>query len=161
MTREDATISAIIIQRAAKLSHVRGCLHPARRFRIELSQLLKLQILLLRQELDAHGGGHIGGAVFRFMFFPRIQRFTILAKTGTIHRTLLGTIKKDVLACVLVVTNHIGFTAGFFHFTKRLKFVAIGFQACSHVDPFQPSVAVHIFPKTAFQYPEQFFRPFW
>ena len=56
--------------------------NPARRLRVELSKFLQLEILFLRQKLNTHGCGHVRDAIFRFMFFPGIQRFTVVAETG-------------------------------------------------------------------------------
>src|SRR5450432_2123491 len=55
VTHEDAAVAAITIERATKFSDIRRCCNPARRLRIELAQLLQLEILFFRQKLDAHG----------------------------------------------------------------------------------------------------------
>src|ERR1039457_6415787 len=67
---EDATVTTITINRAAEFPDIRRRLHPARRLRVELAQLLQREIFLFRQKRDAHGRSHIHDAVFRFKFFP-------------------------------------------------------------------------------------------
>ena len=42
--KEDTAEAAIAKKGAAEFSHIRGCLHPTRRLRIELSQFLQFQI---------------------------------------------------------------------------------------------------------------------
>src|SRR5208282_1567779 len=88
VAHEDAAVAAITIKRAAEFPDVSRCCNPARRLRIELFQLLQFEILFFRQKLDAHGRGHVHGGTFRFVFLPRIQRFTVVAKTGAAFGTL-------------------------------------------------------------------------
>src|SRR5208282_3486476 len=73
VAHEDAAIAAITIERAAEFSDVSRRCNPARRLRIELSQLLQLQIFFFRQKLNAHVRRHIHGSIFWFKFLPRIQ----------------------------------------------------------------------------------------
>src|SRR5450432_3388450 len=65
---ENAAVTTITINRAAEFPDSRRRLHPARRLRVELAQLLQREIFLFRQKLDAHGRGHIHDAVFGFVF---------------------------------------------------------------------------------------------
>src|ERR1039458_1100799 len=85
--KEDPAEASITKERTADFSHVRRRFYPARRLRIEISQLLQLQILFFRQKLNAHGRGHINGGVFRFKFFPRIQPFPVVTNTGAAFGT--------------------------------------------------------------------------
>src|SRR4051812_37221602 len=68
VVHEHAAETAVAKQSAAEFSHFRRCLQPARRFRIELAKFLQLAILLFGQKLDAHSGGHVHRACFRFKF---------------------------------------------------------------------------------------------
>ena len=86
VTHEDAAITAVTIERAAEFPHISRRLHPTRRLRIELSELLQLSILFLGQKLDAHGRGHVHGGGFRSMFLPRFQPFTVVANTCAAFR---------------------------------------------------------------------------
>src|SRR5580658_1424228 len=68
--RENGVEAAITKEGAAEFSDSRRRIHPARRFRIELSKFLELSILFFGQELDAHGGGNVHRVVSWFIFLP-------------------------------------------------------------------------------------------
>src|SRR5215468_62261 len=97
--------AAIAKEGAVEFPDFGRCFHPARRFRIELSKFLQVPILFFSQQLDAHGSCHTHGGVFWLMFFPRLQRFTVVTNTSTAFRTFCGTIIKNVLACFLIMAN--------------------------------------------------------
>src|SRR5882672_9902542 len=84
VTHEDAAVAAITIERAAEFSDISRCFHPARRLRIELTQLLQLQIFFFRQKLNAHGRGHIHGRGFRSSLLARQPSFTVVTNTGAV-----------------------------------------------------------------------------
>src|SRR5262245_55323892 len=69
---EDMIVAAIAKERTVEFPDFRRCLHPARRFRIELSKFLQLSILFFRQKLDAHGNRHIHSGIFWLIFFPAL-----------------------------------------------------------------------------------------
>src|ERR1035438_7212552 len=84
---ENRVKAAIAKEGAAEFSDVRRCLHPDRSFRVEISKFLQLSILSFRQQLNAHGICHAHCAISWFMFFPRFQRFTVVAKTRSEEHT--------------------------------------------------------------------------
>jgi hypothetical protein len=86
MVGEHVSVAAIAEDRASKLPDVGGRLHPARGLQIELAQHLQLSILLFRQQLDTHGGGHSEGAVFRFVLLPRCERLGVVAHAAAAFR---------------------------------------------------------------------------
>jgi len=62
-------IAPITKKRPAKFSYIRGRLHPTRRFRVELAQLLQLSIFLFRQDLDAMARATSMALFFGLNFF--------------------------------------------------------------------------------------------
>ena len=48
MVHEDIAIAAISKEGAAKLSNIRRCFYPTRRFRVEISKFLQLSVFFLR-----------------------------------------------------------------------------------------------------------------
>lgn len=51
MPHEDAPVASIAVERAPELPHLHRRRDPARSFRIELTQLLQLQIFFFAQKL--------------------------------------------------------------------------------------------------------------
>src|SRR3977135_2624683 len=74
---ENSVVAAITKEGAAEFSDIRRRFYPARRFRIEISKFLQLAILIFRKKFNAKGSRHINNVIFWFMFFPRLQRFTV------------------------------------------------------------------------------------
>ena len=152
---KDAAVAAITKDGAAQPSNVCRCFQPARSLRIELSQFLQRSILFFRQNLHTHGRRQIQGAIRGFMFFPGIQRRTVVAKTGAAWRSFRRTIKEDVCARLGIKTHHIRFTARSFHLVERPKFFDLGVQPGLHGSPIKTFVAVPMVRKAGAQDIEQ------
>jgi len=159
VTDEDATVTAIPINRAAKFADLRRRQQPARRLRVELTQLLQREIFFFGQNLHAHFRRHIHDAVFRLKFFPRIQRRAVIAKTDAALGTLRGTIHEDELA--RLYADHIRFAAGAFHFRERPQLVRLGLQPRLHLGPHQTWVTGLVRVKPGFQCGQQLVALFW
>src|SRR6185503_3509616 len=101
---KDRVEAAITKKCAAEFSDGRRCFHPTRGGRIECSEGLQLSILLLRQKLNAHSRRRLDRAVFWLVFFPRIQRFAVVAKTSAAFRALLRAVIEDAFACSFACT---------------------------------------------------------
>src|SRR5258708_1134005 len=84
---ENSVVAAITKEGAAEFSDIRSCFHPARCFRIEVSEFLQTPILFFRQKLNAHGSCHIYSAIFWLMFLSCLQRFTVVTNTSAAFRT--------------------------------------------------------------------------
>lgn len=160
VTDEDAIVTAIPINRAAEFPDILRRLQPARRLRVELAQLLQREIFLLRQHLHAHVRRRIQDAVFGFVFLARIQRRAVVAKTDTALGTLRGTIHEDELARLFILTDHIRFAAGAFHFRERPQLFRPDLQPRLHLGPQQTMVAAQVLFKPGFQRGKQFFTLF-
>src|SRR5437868_11339616 len=145
MPDEDATVAPITVKRTAELSDLSRRLYPTRSFRIELSQLLKLEVFFFRQKLDAHGRRHAKRAILRLMFLPRLQRLIVVAKTYATVRSLRRTIEKDVLAGLLILTYHIRLAAGCLHHVERPELGGVSLQFCFYISPIKALVAIHVF----------------
>lgn len=87
MVGEDLVVAAITKEGTAELSNIRRCLHPARRFRVEIPKFLQFPILFLRQKLNAHRSRHIHSGIFWLVFFPCLQRFAVVTNTSAAFRT--------------------------------------------------------------------------
>ena len=68
--KENSVEAAITKEGAAEFSDGRRRSHPARRFRVEISQCLQLSILFFRQKFNADCRRHAHGAIFWLIFFP-------------------------------------------------------------------------------------------
>src|SRR5256885_5096663 len=78
VVHENRVIAAIAEQRAAKLSDLRRCLHPAGRLRIELTERLEPLILVDCEQCGAHGRCHLVSAGLRLVLPPCLERFAIV-----------------------------------------------------------------------------------
>src|SRR5277367_3149136 len=89
---ENGVEAAITKDGAAEFSDSNRCSHPTRRLRIEIAKVLQLSILFFGQKLNANGRCHVESVTFWFIFFPRIQCFTVVAKTSAVFGTFRCTI---------------------------------------------------------------------
>ena len=64
------------------------------------------------------GGGHIHGIVFRFVFFPCLEGFTVVAKAPATFGTFDRAITKNVFARLCLETHDVRFAAACFHFIE-------------------------------------------
>src|SRR5437879_1942400 len=144
MPHKNAAVAPITIQRTAELPDLSRRLYPARSFRIELFQLLKFEVFFFRQKLDAHGLRHANRAILRLMFLSRLQRLIVVTKTDATNRSLCRTIEKDVLAGLLILTDHIRFAAGCLHKVKRPELCGVSLQFRLHLCPIETLVTVHV-----------------
>src|SRR4051812_29944210 len=69
VVQEDGVVAPIAEQRATALPDLGGCLHPAGRGGIELTNLLEPPILVHRQQCGAHGIGHVDSLVLGLCSF--------------------------------------------------------------------------------------------
>src|SRR6185369_2020649 len=81
---ENRVIPSIAENSAAQFSDRSRRFHPTRSLCVESPKHLQLSIFLFRQDLHAHGSGNINSVIFRLVFFPRIQRFTVVTKTSSV-----------------------------------------------------------------------------
>src|SRR3984893_15416416 len=147
---EDGVVPTITKEGSAEFSNISRCFHPARRFRIEITDFLKFSILFFLKNLNANGSRHINSVIFWFMFFPRLQRSTVVANTSAAFRAFRRTIIKNVFACLFIVANNIRFTTGSFHFIQRPQLFSLPFQLCLYFPPFKTFMAIDVFLKTGF-----------
>ena len=66
-------------------------------------------------------------------------------------RTFRRAIHENELTRLLVLTDHIRFAAGAFHFRERPQFFRIGLQPGLHLGPHQTCGAAHVLFKPGFQ----------
>ena len=85
----------------AERTHIWRCQHPARRFQVELAELLQGTILRFGKQFDAEGGGLLDGTPARLVLFARVQRRTIIAETPSFFRTFGRTVaeRETPLSC--------------------------------------------------------------
>lgn len=157
---EDTAEAAIAEDGAAKLADFQRSFQPARAFGVEFAQLLKLQVLLLGQNIDLHLGRQIHDAAFRFVFLPAIERFAVVAEAGAALGALRGTVDKKAFAGLLVMAHDVRLAAGAFHFMKGPELARIAFQPDAHGSPIQARVAAGIFRKAGSQHCQQFITLF-
>ena len=159
MKHKDMVVAAISKDGAAEFSNLSRCFQPALSLGIEVSKFLQRSILFFRQELNAHGGGHINRVTAWRL--PLLRRLTVVTNLSAAGRTLRRAIVKDVLARPFILSDNIRFTASSFHFIERPQFFSIRFQLCLYLSPLKPFMAVKVLLKTGFQGAEQVFTLFW
>jgi hypothetical protein len=75
-------IAAVEKERATQLPDGKRRFYPTRRFRVEAAQLLQIPILPLRQDFNAHGRGHICGAIGRLVFLSGLQALPVITNAS-------------------------------------------------------------------------------
>src|SRR5690606_11791720 len=130
---EDMFVAAVGEDRAAELANLGRRLDPARRRGVELTELLQLPILRLRQNLDAHVRRHIDRVTpFGLGCLPRLPRFAVIAQASAAGRALRRAVEKDDLAGLLVLADDIRLAAAALHLAKRPQLGWALFQSCLH-----------------------------
>ena len=130
--RLDATLDLLRTQhdgeraKAARLEAERAFL-PEVKFPAELSarrnepkvaELLQRAILRLRQQLDAHGRGHVEGVALRLVLLARLPGRAVVAEASAFPGTFGGAVIEDDRARLLVLADHVWFAAGAFHLAE-------------------------------------------
>ena len=76
---EDMAVATVTEEGASELPDLIRCLHPTRRLRIKVAQLLQRAIFFFGQKLYTHGRGHIQRIVFwTRRWLPRFPPFTVV-----------------------------------------------------------------------------------
>ena len=130
---------------------------PAGSLRIEVAELLQFSVLFLRQKVDAHRGGHLDGAALRLVFFPRLERFTVVADTSAAGWALCGAIAERVAARLSVLADDVRFAARGLHLAKRPQCIGIAFELGSYIGPRDSLVPVHVLLEASLQCLEKLF----
>src|SRR5690606_8990463 len=110
---------------------------------------LKLPILLLGQQLDAHLGGHLDRAALRLVLLPRLARLAVIANASASARALGRAVVEEIRLRLLVKTDDIGLPAGPFHLPDRAELLRVGFQPLAYLFPVEASMSAHVLFETS------------
>lgn len=145
MVSENLVVAAIAKESSPQLSDGGWGEDPTGRFEVEFPQLLQTPIKVFAEELDAHVLGQIQGAVFWFVFFPRVQGLAVIADAPATFGAFGRAITEEVLIHFLVIADDVRFAVGFFHFLERPQLFRPLFQPGLNGGPFQTFVTFHVF----------------
>lgn len=151
MVREYCIISTITEKCTPEFSDLRRSLYPTWSLRIEITKRLECAVLFFREESDPESRCHIECIIFWFESFSRCMTLPVIAETSSSCWTLWRAIVEYIFMRFRIISDHIRFTTGSFHFWEREKLLPILFQFFLYVFPYDPWMAVCIFLETNFQ----------
>ncbi len=145
MVDEHAAEAAVAEKRAAERSDLGRGEDPARRLEVELVERLEVAVLVFGEELDAHVGGDVEGAVFGAGGFSGFEGFAVVAEAPAAGRTFRRAVEEKVLAGLFVAADDVGLAAGPLHLAQRPELIRAGFKPRLYLSPLDALVPVHVF----------------
>lgn len=156
MVGEDVIEAAVAEEGSAEVPNSGRGLNPTGGLEVELPECLQVAVLVLGEEVDAHGVGEVDGGVFRAVLLAGFQAGTVVTEAVAAFGGLGGAVEEGEFTGLGVVGDDVGFTAGGFHFVKGPEFLGVGDQPFSHVGPRDVLVSGEVFLKAGLESEEEF-----